>query len=137
MSRKRERDWVTMGSYGESTTGADTLVLMGSHGKPFAPHGTMANQPVPLAMRMRRIALHTATAGVTSAGNWTMQLFVNDGYPVPAATFNFNPTTLNDSFVGEWSNPVLLQPGDRWWIAATGPERNILLIRATLAATLV
>lgn len=119
-------------TYGQSVTGADTLVLMGTSTFLFAPDGTSVNIPIPSACMMRRIALHTLVAGVNVAGNWTMNLFKN-GTAVPPgdATFTFNPVNLSDKFVGIWTPEIRFEAGDTYWLAATGPSRNIIAIRAT------
>lgn len=130
--KKRDVRYFEQLFYGESVTGSDTFVLLTPGGQVYANPGTGVPQPVIRPMRMTGCGILSATVGVVSAGNWSLNLYKNASFPFPVATFAFNPTTLTDVFTGEWDVIIPFDIGDYWYLFASGPARNILLMRVTL-----
>lgn len=123
--------------YGASATGTDTLVLLTPGGQVYANPGTGVPQPVIRPYRMTGVGIFSATAGVGTAGNWTVNLYKNASFPSTVATFTFNPTALSEVFTGEWDSIITFDVGDYWYMSASGPSRNIVLLRISLGFELL
>jgi hypothetical protein len=89
------------------------------------------NPSVPRACRLSAGSITSQSGGDTVKGDWTLSFFINES-ATASATATFPGTTTLQGTVLDWDSTVLMQPGDRWYISAAGPERNTLITRVTL-----
>lgn len=128
----RQKVWQVV--YGADANTGVTVLFFTMEGLGLSP--TTWNPAVVRACRLTGGICVNQVGSVGSAGDWTLNFYLNES-AVPSATATFGATTTRTSDVLDWSVPVLMQPGDRWWIAAVGPSRNTVICRVTLEFELV
>lgn len=94
------------------------------------------NPGFPSAVRATRVHVTCQVAGDTVPGNWTLSLYKNESLSA-SATFSFAASTTLTGTAGKWSSEVIFQAGDRYYVAAAGPEKNTVIARVTLEFELI
>jgi len=123
------RDKVWQVVYGADANAGVTTVFFTMESLGLSP--TTWNPSVPRACRLSGGCIRNQVGSVGTAGDWTLNFYLNDGV-VASATATFSATTTKQTEPLNWSTDLLLDPLDSWWIAAVGPSRTTVILRVTL-----
>ena len=130
LGRHNQKNYTWMTFHGQDGSASLTSLIMSTDNYVTLFTGAW-NPGLPSAARLTRVHTTSQCAVDTVAGNWTLNFYKNEGV-VADATFTVPMSTTMQKSAGPWSNQLLLQAGETFWISGSGPEKNTVIIRAVL-----